>query len=121
MQGQHEQAADETRRASAGQAGRLPTGLLDAATLGACEREIFTRFADANGHVGDSDIDTLLRHNLLLRRLIADLVASAGRPRAAANGDGYVADVPTQIIEQVGQHGDFTHIEDTEAVGPNWC
>jgi hypothetical protein len=95
-------------------------GSIDAGALGPCEREIYERWADAAGHVGDRDIDTLLRQNLILRRLIADLVASAGRPKPAPKNAGYVAEVPTDVIEQVGQHGDFSHIADNEAVGKTW-
>ncbi|MDZ7713849.1 MAG: hypothetical protein U5L06_12435 [Rhodovibrio sp.] len=95
-------------------------GGIDAAALGPCEREIFDRWADSAGHIGDRDIDTLLRQNLILRRLIADLVASAGRPKPARNKVGYVAEVPTEVIEEAAEHGDFSHIEDDEAVGKTW-
>jgi hypothetical protein len=47
-------------------------------------------------------------------------VASAGRPKPAPKNAGYVAEVPTEVIEEVGQHGDFSHIADNEAVGKIW-
>ncbi|MBK1668426.1 hypothetical protein CKO28_10305 [Rhodovibrio sodomensis] len=96
------------------------TGGIDANALSACERAIFDRWADRNGHVADRDIDTLLRQNLILRRLIADLVASAGRPKPGQRAAGYIAEVPTDVIEQVGQHGDFSHIEDIETACKSW-
>ena len=108
-------------RTVSNQSDRLhPAGDIDPGALGPCEREIFERWADSAGHVGDRDIDTLLRQNLILRRLIADLVASAGRPKPGRKKAGYVAEVPTEVIEEVGQHGDFSHIADTEAVGKTW-
>lgn len=93
---------------------------IDPSVLSVCEREIFKRWADRDGHVGDRDIDTLLRQNLFLRRLIADLVASAGVPKPGPRNAGYVADVPTEIIEEVGQHGDYSHIEEAETAGKVW-
>lgn len=95
-------------------------GPIDPTALGACEREVFHRWADRNGFIGEPDIDALLRQNLILRRLIADLVASAGRPRPGRRATGYVAEVPTEVIEDVGQYGDFSQIDDEEAVGKTW-
>ena len=97
-----------------------PTGGIDPDALSASERAIFDRWSDRDGHVGDRDIDTLLRQNLFLRRLIADLAASAGRPKPCRKQAGYVAEVPTELIEQVVEHGDFSHIQDEEAVGKTW-
>ncbi|MBK1696192.1 hypothetical protein [Rhodovibrio salinarum] len=95
-------------------------GDIDANALGASEREVFERWADADGHVSHRDIDSLLRQNLLLRRIIADLVAGAGRPKPAKGHSGYVAEVPTDMIEQAYQYGDYSHIEDPEADGKIW-
>jgi hypothetical protein len=95
-------------------------GPIDPSALGACERAVFHRWADRNGFIAEPDIDALLRQNLILRRLIADLVASSGRPRPGRGTTGYVAEVPTDVIEDVGQYGDFSQIEDEEAVGKTW-
>jgi len=92
-------------------------GQIDPDALGAQERAVFERWTDSAGRVPDRDIDTLLRQNLMLRRVIAELVASAGHPRPAHASDGYVADVPTDVIEQASVHGDFsqlTHDDDPE-------
>ena len=96
------------------------TGSIDPEALGPSERQILERWMDRDGHVGDRDIDTLLRQNLILRRLIADLVASAGRPLPARGKSGYVAEVPTDLLEQIGKHGDFSQIADIEAAGKDW-
>ena len=93
------------------------TGSIDAEALGPSERQILERWADRDGYVGDRDIDTLLRQNLILRRLIADLVASAGRPLPARGKSGYVAEIPTEVLERAGEHGDFSQIPDVEATG----
>lgn len=93
---------------------------IDAEALGPCERRIFDRWADHRGQVGDLDIDTLLRQNLILRRLIAELVASAGRPLPDRSKTGYLAEVPTELLEQVSEYADFSQIPDLEAVGKDW-
>lgn len=100
--------------------GAAATGRIDPEALAPGERRILERWADRDGHIGDRDIDTLLRQNLTLRRLIADLVASAGRPLPAQGKSGYVAAVPTELLERAGEHGDFSQIADIESVGKNW-
>ena len=101
-----------------GRADRARAGSIEPEALSPVEREVFDRWSDSRGTVSDRDIDTLLRQNVMLRRLIAELVASAGRPRATIGG--YVADVPTELLEVAGAHGDYSDLPDPEAVDKEW-